>query len=1356
MPSRKIKHKRIYLSNCLLLLLILTIISSIMAVSGVSAYTPNANDIITVKFNEGSFYSTNAEVKTITDGFFSAKDTASLTVNTSKCVTLPDGVLSGVTINSTGYTKKDNETYIFDSSTGWSYSFTGWHIVGASSKIPGKTVFQPGDVITFDVLEQYVQESGSTKTLEFEALWGKCYYGRNPYAQMVYSYTKRNNSTWHYADAYASAAAGGIAEENAISSALSLNTNSGLTSDAPKASIDSIFKAIRSDTSIPKTSDGDISDAYCLVVMLTGDLDYMKDAQNDSSWFGYSNDKFDFLDVNFCNFIKPYKNSTSTDVKNVSGSGSYFGGSGNPSIPYFAAVTFKSFGDKVYSLDWKPPGNTFASYCSFRFDNVNVLRMAPGESGYTASTSRFQEHIGNEFILYSNARHSFEKYVEITARCNQSVPDGRAVHFGVVRPYKHEYCVINGGGAVGSVHNFYSEGNINEIDRRWCIGRNASIATVFGGIQSTNINQLVTINSDYDIYVTGGKISNFYGGSSNMYATTIGSRDIYVLGDASAKSAGNTQYFPTIGNFYGGGARARNFGDINVLMNQAKITGSVYGGGDTATATVYGDVTLDISHTDITYSVYGGGKNGNTEKHEGTTYTYYKYHTLDENGKPMQDVNGNYFAGYSSSSTVYDNAVLEYKFNLEGTDALTDDPNTSGVETVNIPLAGYDRVKSDILASSGNVKINLHNSTVGGNVYGSGTGSTNAYSSSKMAYLFTWNPASWQSASSLSEGCYIKDGSKYIRLFDYTQYEVSGSYLYQKDSSGNRIGRMNKSKCPDMSTYTDNGDGTCSKDGKTYNIYTLQSGTGIWDTTSINNWMSTAPTGYPVNNNGEVLARVSKNFVKNEASTYLSYPEGESRATLSIATVESVDMDIFSTTIKGNVYGGGSIAKVLNDTNVKIRGTSVINGTVYGGGDGTTQPGKVNIYFEGATFNKLNWIITQFDNSGNCSTEPLFPAQALNNAIQEAAPYYAQYTWSADESLLATGGFDHTNKLVYSPNMNDFGTVGGNTYVTIESGTVYKVFGGGNQGNVFGDTNVTVENGTIGGGLDYQAIFGAGNQGDVFGNTNLYIKDGLFNGYVYGGAQLGKIAGNVNVTLDGGTYKDYFFAGSRAGDIGTSGNASTGNITTVVNNASFESTNGSGVHFIGGNNASGTVYGNVTSVLNGGSFYQTHGGNNGDAQNSIDGAKGADILGDVEITLNGGTFNSPVYGGSNNKGTQKSCTINVNCYVGNNVYGGGWGAKHNGTATTNLNSGAVVSSNVYGGGNASASHVETAIININPGAKVNNTVYGGSNYGTTGSNTVNLTDCTVGNNLYGGGYGGKTSSFATININDGSVVGSNV
>ena len=624
-----------------------------------------------------------------------------------------------------------------------------------------------------------------------------------------------------------------------------------------------------------------------------------------------------------------------------------------------------------------------------------------------------------------------------------------------------------------------------------------------------------------------------------------------------------------------------------------------------------------------------------------------------------------------------------------------------------------------------------------------------------MSYLFTWTPAIWQSASSLSEGCYIKDGSKYIRLFDYAEYEVSGNYLYQKDAEGNRIGRMPKASCPDMSLYTDNGNGTCSKDGKTYNIYTLQSGTGTWDTTSINNWMSTAPNGYPVNDNGEVLARVSKNFVKNSASTYLSYLEGEARTTLSIATVESVDMDIFSSTIKGNVYGGGSIAKVLNDTNVKISGTSDIDGTVYGGGDGTTQPGKVNIYFEGAPFNTLNWIITQFDNSGNCSTDPLFPAQSLNNSIQEAAPYYAQYTWSADASLLETGGFDHENKLIYSPNMNDFGTVGGDTHVTIENGTVYRVIGGGNKGNVEGDTNVIIENGTVGGGLDYQAIFGAGNQGDVFGNTNLHIKGGLFNGYVYGGSQLGKIKGNVNVILDGGTYKDYFFAGSRAGDIGTEGDDATGHITTVVNNANFEPTNGSGVHFIGGNNASGTIYGNVTSVLNNGSFMQTHGGNNGDVQDQVDGSTGANTLGDVVITLNGGTYNKAVYGGSNNKGTQKSCTINVNCEVKDRVYGGGWGAKHYGTATVNINENAVVGDNVYGGSNATGSHVETAIVNVKSGANVKNDVYGGSNYGSMGTATVNLTGCKVDDYVYGGGYGGNTTS-ATVNLNNGAVVGVNV
>ncbi len=139
----------------------------------------------------------------------------------------------GATINSAfaNTTQQvDCETFYFDtySDAAWAYTFTGWHVVGQDSKIPSETVFQPGDVISPEVLDSlgvtFNADGSVSGSLSFEALWGKVCFADSEYGN---------------------------------------DSNTGNDPNKPKKGYTSAIKAVANST-----------DAFAHVVMLTGQLDF--------------------------------------------------------------------------------------------------------------------------------------------------------------------------------------------------------------------------------------------------------------------------------------------------------------------------------------------------------------------------------------------------------------------------------------------------------------------------------------------------------------------------------------------------------------------------------------------------------------------------------------------------------------------------------------------------------------------------------------------------------------------------------------------------------------------------------------------------------------------------------------------------------------------------------------------------------------------------------------------------------------------------------------------------------------------------------------------------------------------------
>ena len=113
------------------------------------------------------------------------------------------------------------------------------------------------------------------------------------------------------------------------------------------------------------------------------------------------------------------------------------------------------------------------------------------------------------------------------------------------------------------------------------------------------------------------------------------------------------------------------------------------------------------------------------------------------------------------------------------------------------------------------------------------------------------------------------------------------------------------------------------------------------------------------------------------------------------------------------------------------------------------------------------------------------------------------------------------------------------TNITINTGAIRTVFGGGQNGRTYGNTKVTIQGShtEIGStdliGTTYGGIFGAGD-GDsayVFGHSHLFIEGGTIKQNVYGGGNKADLIGSSTVTLRGGTLNESLFGGARLANI---------------------------------------------------------------------------------------------------------------------------------------------------------------------------------------------------------------------------------
>ena len=436
------------------------------------------------------------------------------------------------------------------------------------------------------------------------------------------------------------------------------------------------------------------------------------------------------------------------------------------------------------------------------------------------------------------------------------------------------------------------------------------------------------------------------------------------------------------------------------------------------------------------------------------------------------------------------------------------------------------------------------------------------------------------------------------------------------------------------------------------------------------------------------------------------------------------DIRIFSGTYSNIIGGGGADGNGNNgytgdifETHVTIAGTTSVLESVIGG--------SVNAHVD----NTYVLIV-----GGNVNAHTVGQAEGS--------------TWTRGDMSTVIGG-------------SRFGTVG-SSHVTISGDAkIYAVQGGGRQANSHtGSTYVTVS-----GKPTIELLCGSVTDGNSYGKTppvddaHIHITGSPTIGNVYGGGwdiwakPDYPSTGTTSIIIDGNEGMDIggVYGGGFRGTVGVS--QSTIAVTIDISGqGQIDSVYG------GGRGGEDPVY----------NFNET-GDRRGPGADDLSGP--AKVVGDVTITITGGTVGSVYGGGQGSDGGHENCasiegditvSITGSAIVTGNVYGGGKGVSGEpgvgaviGSTSTAV--GCVVNGSVYGGGeNAGVGDESEATASVAVSGTVKGSVYGGGENGAVQGGTSVVITGTVEKDVYGGGKQGSVSKSTYVEIADGATVSGNV
>ena len=389
----------------------------------------------------------------------------------------------------------------------------------------------------------------------------------------------------------------------------------------------------------------------------------------------------------------------------------------------------------------------------------------------------------------------------------------------------------------------------------------------------------------------------------------------------------------------------------------------------------------------------------------------------------------------------------------------------------------------------------------------------------------------------------------------------------------------------------------------------------------------------------------------------------------------------------GNVFGGSNTLGDVGDTHITINSTNPSKSisAVYGGNNlgGTTSTSDIDI---------TAGVIGNVYGGGNKVGLTTSDITAVGGKIDSIFGGSNQ-AGDVTTSNVIVGGDSSSVEVTSVYGGNNEGGVTDTTHVTIHSGTIQNVFGGGNEADV-NSTTVIVNNGNI---ID---VYGGGNAASVLGSTSLDINGGIISNNVYGGGNEGIVSESTNVTITNANIQGNAFAG---------GNGSTAvvykNSTITIDGTTIIGTDSStapddGCVFGSGNAASTgleTENNSIATVNIVGGII--HG-------NVYGGPKMAVVYGTTETNIGSATVNNSslnesdihiygtVFGGgeSNASGSETYDWTFISVTEGINVH-------IDGTNYISHNHDFIINGSIFGSGNASSSSGTSNIYVKNLGSK---------------------------------------------------------
>jgi len=1108
---------------------------------------------------------------------FSAKTYNNIATDASGCITLPGATFKDVATIS-GFTTYDCETLIAD---GLYYSFTGWKISSATTKLPSETVFQPGDVITPEVLKTYASDG----SLELEALWGKCYFIQDKYVSPNYVKVTRAyySDGWKTKDIIAMDTNNSGAVRSNVYDYLNNSSsypNTGLNPSTPIATIDHLYSRFDADGVDPL-------DAYSTVAMLTGAFHHVKSrgAQFStpsseqlktapSTYVAYGTKENGYVDAKGYQF-RPDQSRRFAETYNA------------------RAVTFKSsqaaaagtqydFYYKVFDDEGQFRGST-------RFDNVNL--KCPG----TKDGSRYYlagDQCGVILRLYdgdpSGDAFLTNHYFETTARFET----GAGNPITQVRACNAERVVLKGGTFESFSHS-WGDNQSGSVPHTYYVGRDASVSAVYGGATDSSGTNVYTF--PFNMIVTGGYVGSISTTSYSGVTKTTDTGEVKkssCSGDRTVRIYGGDGHQPDVDAIYAGGygapltgnvdllikgcnniAHVRGggyqytsdvTGNVNVRIEDSTITGTIHGGG--LYGDVFGKVTLDITRSTVKDSIYGSGQgNVNTVDFNTTTPQ-----TL-ANRPTWWDTPETGFSTVNTETGV----VTQYKRHRLGRRSgvgYTEESIIWMVETREVYLSVAQVNSADITITDSTV-----NSVYGGGYLGHVVGNTNIQLTNSTAH--TVYGGSDGTATMAGITIYRPCDDK-ITVDGVEKYDYKGPDPVYNESNGRYEYTQNyATKISDSSKYE-------------------------YEAIDTYNW---------VGGSTPVIDHSAKTIASTEMAK-AGVVGGNTHVTVS-----------GTSTISSAVYGGGKSGVVKGSTTVDIESGTYGKGTnVYGGGQSATVAStQVNIKggtFGSGTEDSANGI---FGGGSAGAVNGAAKVTVTGGTFKGPAIYGGGRSASvASATINVTGGdFSTTDGNVFGGGYN--GAVTGAASMSISNlpkSVKYVLFGGGYGGTVgsaaINLTGITLASRVYGGGYSSGAT--------VNGNATITANNGgdSASSTIYGGGYSAAVTGKVTVTLNGGTYGLVYGGGLGA----TVGSVSL-NMTGVTSKKSF---------YGGGCNAGATVLGDVVFTATN----VTHGGGYNTSTCTIyGGGYSAAVNGTTTLNLHNGFFDW-VYGGGA-YGTCKDVIINL-------------------------------------------------------------------------------------------------------------------